>query len=73
MRLIADTHVHIYPCYDIKQALHTLRTNLSFLDSQAVCLAFLAEQSDCNFFAEFEKNITGLLNAEIRYLDRYYG
>lgn len=53
MRLIADTHIHIYPCYDRKQALDTLRTNLSHLDSNAVCVAFLAERSDCHFFSEF--------------------
>lgn len=71
MRLIADTHVHIYPCYNIKRALDTLRTNLSQLDKQAVCLAFLAERSDCNFFAEFKKNSAGLLSSEVemRYLD----
>lgn len=71
MRLIADTHVHVYPCYDIKLALHTLRTNLSHLDGQAACMAFLAERSDCNFFANFKKNVEGALNAEmeIRYLE----
>lgn len=71
MRLIADTHMHIYPCYDIQQALHALRINLSRLDGQAVCMAFLAERSDCNFFSEFEKNVAGLLapEAEIRRLD----
>jgi len=71
MRLIADTHVHIYPCYNIKWALATLRTNLSQLDGQAVCIAFLAERSDCNFFAEFKANTAGLLSSEleIRYLD----
>lgn len=69
MRLIADTHLHIYPCYDIRLALNTLRTNLSLLDSQAVCLGFLAERSDCNFFTEFEENVAGLLNAEIRFFD----
>lgn len=71
MRLIADTHVHIYPCYDIKQALHALRTNLSLLDGQAVCMAFLAERADCNFFLEFEKNVAGLLapETEIRRLN----
>ncbi len=70
MRLIADTHVHIYPFYDTKLALHSLRTNLSQLDSQAVCMLFLAERSDCHFFADFAKNTAKLFNPEstIRYL-----
>lgn len=65
MRLIADTHVHVYPCYDIWQALHSLRKNLSYLDEQAVCMAFLAERSDCNFFSEFEKKVAGFLSTEM--------
>ncbi|AGF77058.1 hypothetical protein UWK_00475 [Desulfocapsa sulfexigens DSM 10523] len=71
MRLTADTHVHIYPEYDIQLALHNLRRNLSQLDSQATCLAFLAERSDCNFFADFEKNGAQVLGAEaeVRYLE----
>lgn len=71
MRLIADTHVHIYPCYGIKLALDTLRTNLSLLDGQAVSMAFLAERSDCHFFVEFEANAARSLSSEmeIRYLD----
>lgn len=71
MRLTADTHVHIYPHYDTKLALHTLRTNLSQFDRKATCLAFLAERSDCNFFADFEKNSTQVLGteAEVLYLE----
>lgn len=71
MRLIADTHVHFYPCYDVSYALHSLRTNLSKLEGEAVCLAFLAERADCNFFSEFRKNVAGILSpkTEIRYLD----
>ena len=71
MRVIADTHVHFYPCYDAVLALHSLRTHLSLLDRDAVCMAFLAERSDCNFFAGFEENVAPLLsaNAEIRRLD----
>ena len=71
MHLIADTHVHIYPCYDTKLALYKLRRNLSALDSTAICVAFLAERSDCNFFADFEKNSGQLFSTEtqVRYLE----
>lgn len=70
MRLIADTHVHIYPNYDTKLALHTLRTNLSKIDNQAICIAFLAERADCTFFSDFKKNIAETLGStsEVRYL-----
>lgn len=66
MRLVADTHVHIYPFYDITLALNTLRTNLSLLDEQATCMVFLAERSDCNFYSNFKQNIAGSLSPEIR-------
>lgn len=71
MRLVADTHVHIYPFYDITLALNTLRTNLSLLDKQATCMVFLAERSDCNFFSNFKQDVAGSLNPEtkVRYLE----
>lgn len=50
MRMIADTHVHLYACYDIALALNTLRERLSGKDPDAVLLAFLAERRDCNYF-----------------------
>lgn len=65
MRLIADTHIHLYPCYNIPLALDTLRTNLSHLDEKAVCLAFLAERSDCHYFEEFKANTVGLSKPEL--------
>jgi hypothetical protein len=51
MRLIADTHIHVYPCYDIRKTLDSLRGNLAALDGRATCMAFLAERYDCRFFA----------------------
>jgi hypothetical protein len=66
MRLIADTHVHIYPCYNIQRALDSLRANLSRLDGQAVYLAFMAERSDCHYYEEFKANTTGLFNSELK-------
>jgi len=71
MRLIIDTHVHIYPCYDIKLALDTLRTNLTHLDKKAICMAFLAERSDCHFFDDLKKITDQISDSElkIRYLD----
>jgi len=71
MRLIADTHVHIYPCYDVKLALDTLRTNLTHLDEKAICMAFLAERSDCHFFDDLKNNTAKTSGSELKidYLD----
>lgn len=60
MRVIADTHVHLYPCYDIRRSLDALRGNLSRLDGQAVCLGFLAERRDCRCFQEMRDSGAGL-------------
>ena len=66
MRLIADTHVHFYPCYNLRQALGTLRENLSSLDPDAVCMAFLAERHDCHFFRELSERGKELLGENVQ-------
>jgi len=66
MRLIADTHVHFYPCYDLQQALNNLRRNLSTLNRNAVCMAFLAERHDCHFFRQFGERGREMLGADIQ-------
>ena len=60
MRLIADTHVHFYPCYDLRQAFSNLRNCLSALDRNALIMGFLAERHDCHYFKELREN-SGLL------------
>jgi hypothetical protein len=51
MRLIADTHMHFYPCYDAAAMRH-LADNLGELSGNAVKIGFLAERRDCNFLAQ---------------------
>ncbi len=51
--LIADTHVHIYPCYDLNGALENAQNNLSRSGKAAGFDRFekgifLAERSDCD-------------------------
>jgi len=52
--IIADTHVHLYPCYNLSQALDSARHNLkvqSHTLSHPVSRAlFLTERFDCDFF-----------------------
>ncbi len=54
MRFVADTHVHLYPCHRIEETLKSLLKNLAGHDRSAVQLAFLAERSDCDYFAKLK-------------------
>lgn len=66
MRLVADTHIHIYPCYNSKQALDTLRTNLSHLNHGATCAAFLTERADCHFFSELRSKTIAAKDSDLK-------
>jgi hypothetical protein len=52
MSLIIDTHVHVYPEYDLAQAMATLARTLRSYDPEAELAAILAERFDCRFFAD---------------------
>ena len=53
MRVIADTHVHLYPFYDLRAAIDSLVANLGRLEpGDAVKAAFLAERHDCRMFRD---------------------
>lgn len=65
-----DAHVHIYPCYDLRTALDSLRANLAASGSGECCMAFLAERSDCHFFAECRERVALLPGARIRVEDK---
>lgn len=61
--IIADTHVHIYPCHNPGVALMSLIRNLGAGDQTAVKAAFLAERHDCNSFAALQAGAAGTLPA----------
>jgi hypothetical protein len=50
--IIADTHVHFYPCYDAGLALRGLIARLHLLDPGAEKAAFLTERQECCFFTD---------------------
>ncbi len=50
MELIADTHLHLYACYDFDQAFSLLLDRLVAQNPQAVFAACLAERSACHFY-----------------------
>ncbi|HWR98119.1 MAG TPA: hypothetical protein VN317_06820 [Candidatus Methanoperedens sp.] len=49
-RVIADTHLHLYPSYDFPAAIAALAANLTG-HGAGVCAGFLTERSGCNAFA----------------------
>ncbi len=51
MKIVADTHVHIYPCYDLQTFSDMLEQNLKKVGAgQTIRLGFLTERHDCSFF-----------------------
>lgn len=67
MKLVADTHVHIYPCHDTGRAFSVLGQNLMRLSGDAAFrLAFLTERSECHLFDDLRSGrVTPPLGFEI--------
>ncbi len=65
MRIIVDTHLHFYSCFDLKTALDNLRCNLAKHDKNALCIGILTEASGCNFFNELNENPRKLINSKV--------
>ena len=61
MKLIADTHLHIYPFYDVGQALGALIDNLGALDSEASRVGCLTERFDCNIYQQLTETPDSVL------------
>ena len=66
MKLVADTHVHLYPFYDLPAAVRGLEERLAALAPGAVKIAFLAERADCDVFAAIRNGEAGPPDAEWR-------
>jgi hypothetical protein len=56
VKIIADTHVHLYPCYNLKTALDQLVQQLQSHDPTAVPVAFLTEVRGCDFYSQLKNN-----------------
>lgn len=59
-RLVVDTHLHVYPWYNLGQVLTALTANLAALDGEAVQAAVLTERADCSLFADLRDGRTAL-------------
>ena len=54
-RIVADTHVHVYPCYRMEEVFRSAWTNLDRLagdSSDKACLLFLTERVGNRFFRD---------------------
>lgn len=47
---ILDTHLHLYPCFDLPLAFNQFLDNTSRLGAQAARVACLAERHDCQYY-----------------------
>jgi len=70
--LFADTHVHLYPCYDMNAALGSAFANLGALAAEASrsekegapqLAIFLTERQDCHFFRALKSGTRNSLDA----------
>ena len=50
--VVADTHVHLYPWYDLGAAVGGLVRRLGSLDGTSLPAAFLTERADCRYFSD---------------------
>ena len=50
MEIIADTHLHLYPCFDLDRAFSVFLDRLSKENRQATRVACLAERFDCDYY-----------------------
>lgn len=50
--IVADTHVHIYPCYDLPLFFKNAFRNFSALEQKAFHVLMLTERFDCHFFED---------------------
>lgn len=63
MNLIADTHVHLYSCYDLPLAVRSLLGNLGRLDERAAKAGFLAERAGDHAFRDLQEGRLRLATA----------
>lgn len=68
MTIIADTHVHLYPCYDLPAALRNLNGNLRKIGGDSVRTAFLAERFDCHYFRDLKQGLIKISGEDLKIL-----
>jgi len=66
MKLIADTHIHLYPCYNLITAFDNLRLNLQQIVPGVARAAFFTERSDCDYFAGIRDGTVKVVSNDFR-------
>lgn len=56
MQFVVDTHVHIYPFYEVERALAAILKNLSAAGPDSIKVACLTERYDCSLYADLSTN-----------------
>lgn len=64
MVILADTHVHVYPFYDLSLFFRGAFERFAALDAGADCVLFLAERHDCRFFRQLKEGLCKISGAE---------
>jgi hypothetical protein len=64
--IIADTHLHLYPHYDLSTALRGCVLRLQALAPDATCVGLLAERSDCYVYRALAGEKSEALVGDIR-------
>jgi len=55
MKIVADTHVHLYPCHVPESLFSCEFRNLARFDKEAVKLLFMTESTDCHYFRDMRE------------------
>lgn len=70
MEAVADTHLHLYPCYDLDRAFSLLLDRLAARQPQAVFAACLTERHDCHFYEQLRTGEQVLHDFTVEQSDR---
>lgn len=69
MNIIADTHLHFYPCYDLGSVLKNLSSNMGDIEPNGCHLAFLAERFDCHYFQNIRDQKSEIVSPSTKVTD----
>jgi len=67
--IIADTHLHIYPEYNLAESLREYTIRLNALAPSAVCAGFMAERHDCHIYRALAEGDSQPENIAVKVLD----
>ncbi|MGX9727393.1 MAG: hypothetical protein ACTFAK_08755 [Candidatus Electronema sp. VV] len=69
MTFLADTHLHLYSCYNLDRALSGLLDRLAAENAQTSCFGCLTERAGCNFYAQIQAGTIVLCDFSLQSAD----